>query len=868
MNSRSGMRFLEIALLFFMLVSTLSSGLAVSSQLAKGGRNSAVSLNLTIIPQRLPADGKTYPAVVVTLRDSSEDPSVALNATTVYLTSSQASVGTVESPIVIPAGFSFVIANFNTTVTPGTTTITASATGLESATANIETNTPSGFASNLKVTPVPGSVFSRPGGTGSLVVQLQDETGLPAKAAFDTNITISSSNNAYVQPDVKSIVVPAGADVAVVNYTVGYTIGSAFVTASASGFNSGTAQVGIVGSPPYYLKVSAQPSNVVTSGSGRVVVWLEDPSGNPARAPSPIPVDVTSSNLTVAEIAPGSQTLVIPAGQTEAIANFTSTVDEGKAIITASAQGLLSGFDNIQTFAPTGVASTLEIYDAPNPVLADSSTYNAIVVSVVNATGAPEKVKSSVLINLTSSATAVGTVSQSISIPAGGEWATASFTSTFLVGSTVLTASAQNLVSDEVSQASYGPIPVSVLVVPSVRSLPADGGTYSGLVVELEDINGNPAVAPSDTVVQVASSRPDVIRVDSPIVLKAGQSYSFVSLTTGLSPGSANVTASASGYAASSALLGTVVPAPTKLAAYIAPSETINSTLAADARLTVQLQDIDGFPAQARQTTNIVVTSSNSSVFKQPMLLSISPGVDYATVPLQTSTFGNTNLTVSSPGLGSSSAALEVLPDPINFTAVSSVLQTSLGTPIGVSIKGMALNAPLAGAKVEWTVKGGTVTPRNSSTGTSGLASTTFIPQTSGMAYVYANVTTPLRRPTNITVEVYVPPPVIKPKPSLAASMGIFLYIIIVVVVVVVLVFAFIFLRRRRKGGGAAEEGAPSEEEKPYDELEEMPEVGEQPGPGGEGEVPPGEAPATGGETTGGESGSPGSEAGSPDGTI
>jgi len=860
---------LVVIALFLILMSSLPIGLVAFSQAAGTATSTptgAVSLSLTITPQRLPADGKSYAAVVVGLLDNSGKPSIAMNSTTVYLTSSEANVGSVQASAVILPGRGYVIANFTTTVTPGTTILTASATGLTAANADIQTKTPSGFATSLKLTPVPNSVLSRPGGTGSLVVQLQDETGLPAKAAFSTNVTISSSNNAYVQPSEKSVIVPAGDDMAVVNYTIGYTIGSAFVTASASGFNSGTAQVGIIGSPPFYLKVAAEPNKVVTSGSGRVVVWLEDPSGNPARAPSPIPVEVTSSNLSVAAITTATQRVVIPTGQTEAIANFTTTAEQGSSIVTASAQGLLSGFDDISTYTAKSTPAMLQIFDAPNPVLADSSSYNAVLISVVNATGFPELENSNVVVNLTSSDTAVGTVRQSIVIPSGSEWATASFTSTYLVGSTVLTASAQNLQSSQIAQASYGPIPASVLVEPAVKSLPADGGTYSGLVVVLEDINGNPAVAPSDTVVQIASSRPDVIQVDSPVVLDAGQSYSFVKLTTGLSPGSANLTASASGYAASSGLISTVVPAPTKLAAYLAPEKTINSTVAPDSELTVQLQDINGFPAQARQLTNIVVTSSNTSLFTQPILMKINPGADYATAYLSSSSYGVTNLTASAAGLGSSSATLSVLSDPINFTLPIASMTVALGTPTPMYVKGLALNQPLKGAKVVWTAKGGTVSPGNSSTIASGLATTVFTGQTAGLGWVDAAVTSTVTSPTNLNITVFVQPPKPVHKPSLVQSLGVYLYVIIVVVVVVVLVVAFVFLRRRR-AKKAPEEPEPAEEPKPYDELEEMPEGVEQPAPGEEGEAPPGgEAPGPG--APGPETGAPGPEAGPPNETI
>ncbi len=819
---------------------------AFSAAAPTGSPSNAIALSLTIVPQRLPADGKSYPAVVVSLHDKAGLPSLALNGTTVFLTSSENSVGTVEPTVVIPAGHGYVVANFTTTLTAGVTIITASATGISSTSAAIQTKTPSGFATALKVTPVPGSVLARPGGTGSLVIQLQDDTGLPAKAAFATNVTISSSNNAYVQPDNKSVIINPGNDLAIVDYTVGSTIGSAFVTASASGFNSGTSAVGIVGSPPFSLKVSVEPNRIVTSGAGRVVIWLEDPSGNPARAPSPVTVAVTSSNQTVGSITKTTQTLVIPTGQTAIVANLTTTAVKGETVVTASAQGLLSGFDTVETFPAVGPAAALQLFAAPNPVLADNSAYKAILVSVINGTGFPDVVGSSSTVNLTSSNTGVGSVTESVSIPAGNEWATASFASTYLVGSTVLTASAQNLVSSQISEAAYGPIPASVLVVPAVKNLPADGQTYTGLAVVLEDINGNPALAPSDTVVQIASSRPDVISVNSPVVLKAGQTYAFVSVTTGLSPGAANITASSSGYAATSAVLKTVVPAPTKLAAYLGPSDTINSTIGPDALLTVQLQDINGFPAEARQTTHITVASSNTTLFKQTIDLTISPGSDYASAFLTTSSFGSSNLTASAAGLAASSAVLTVLQSPVSFKLLTPSLVTFVNTGVQVTVNASALGHGLKGAKVTWSAKGGSVTPSNSTTAATGFASTTFISQTAGIAKVTAIVTSPLSGPANLTEQVIVQPAPVAAKPPLLSTEEI--YIIVIAVVVVVAVLAFWFLRRRRKRKAAAA-GTLEETTQPYDDLEEVPVGAEVPVEGGE-EGTGGEEMTTEGEGT------------------
>jgi hypothetical protein len=125
--------------------------------------------------------------------------------------------------------------------------------------------------------------------------------------------------------------------------------------------------------------------------------------------------------------------------------------------------------------------------------------------------------------------------------------------------------------------------------------------------VVLEDAFGQPAIAPSDVVVQLASSRTAIASVNSSVTIPAGQTYALTGVKTGLSPSTANLTAAASGYASSSTTLGTVLPAPLKLAAYVSPSSTIAVSSGNVALLAVQLQDINGFPAKASQDTTIVV---------------------------------------------------------------------------------------------------------------------------------------------------------------------------------------------------------------------------------------------------------------------
>jgi hypothetical protein len=85
---------------FLLLFSILDPGLVTAASTTTTSATAAAqvqasppaSLLLTVVPSKLPADGGSYPAIVVSLQTSAGKPSLAANDTLVFLTSSQASV--------------------------------------------------------------------------------------------------------------------------------------------------------------------------------------------------------------------------------------------------------------------------------------------------------------------------------------------------------------------------------------------------------------------------------------------------------------------------------------------------------------------------------------------------------------------------------------------------------------------------------------------------------------------------------------------------------------------------------------------------------------------------------------------------------
>lgn len=721
---------------------------------------SPTALAMSTIPPRLPADNNTYPAVVVSLVGSNGAPTVALKEVNVSLTSSQQNVGVVTGQLVIPAGQTYAVANFTTTHTAGTTTVTATSIGMATASTSVTTVVAVGYPTQLVITAVPDTVPASAASTGYLILQLEDDVGLPAKAISDVPISLYSSNADVVNVTAATAVMKQGEYLEEINYTSGFVPGSAVITASAAGFSSGSATISVLGSPPLALKLDAQPSVMVACSSqvsscqGRLVVALTDLSGNPTLATRDIQVQIRSSDLAVVN---ASETATITEGNISAIATFnvTSTTG-GLATITASSPGLVSSTAVITITDPSFVSPALctsggetscqlAISAGPNPVLADHRSYSSVVVSLQNPSGSPAVNDTGPTeVTLTSSVTGVGNfTSINFVIPKGENWAAVTFTSTYQVGTTTLTASGQNVLPAQSALATYGAVPSQVIVSAISTPLPADGATHPALELLLEDAQGSPAVAASDIPVGLSTSQDQIVSVND-AVIPAGQTFAVVNVTAGILQGTANVTALVSsftsGYASSSVDLSTVIPAPSALAAYAPNGDNIMFTPSTSRQLplmAVQLLDSSGNPARARAPMNITITSSNSTVISKVLSAVIGVGLDYVSLPLAAKVPGVTTLTLSTSGLSTASLTVNFLSYPGQETISGGPATIFMNQTAVISVNLALDGTPLGGTAVDWKASSGglvVITPKPtnvSSPATAATVSTTTTTTTS-----------------------------------------------------------------------------------------------------------------------------------------
>ena len=284
----------------------------------------AINVVVTIIPPKLPADGGIYPAVIVSLTDSSSLPTAALQNITVFLTSSQTNIAAVPDSVTIQAGQEYAIANVTTTITPGTAEITAHAEGFNSPPpSTVTTVKPSGYPSRLLLFTSPSTFLPR-ADTGLVRVEIVDDAGLPSKAISPITVSMTSSNASIATlPQPYTLTIAAGSIFADGSFST-LASGTAVITGISEGYTSGTVPV-TVNKPgicsgsfgPYRLGMKIVAGGTIgtlpSDGSTYKVleVGLQTSSGTPTTSSSDTVVQLTSDNPDVASV---PTLITIPAG--------------------------------------------------------------------------------------------------------------------------------------------------------------------------------------------------------------------------------------------------------------------------------------------------------------------------------------------------------------------------------------------------------------------------------------------------------------------------------------------------------------------------------------------------------------------------
>jgi len=262
-----------------------ASGQAVVETLQTGVSPS--KLKVYVGPPKVSAEGVSYDSICVQLvrAEDSEDRIVrASNATNVTLASSDVAVGTVDSVVTIQSNETYVITKFYSTYKSGTTTVTAIAPNYTSGQETIATFGP--IPSKIAVYPFP-PVVPADKEVYSVIVQLQDSAGSPARDPIGNVTTILSSSNPAVGNVSSTVVISFGATHFETKFYSSDKAGSTTITAVASGYASGQATIrSYIIDPLLTVKATAYPDSIVSGGDVTIRINVTQDTLKP---PPPVP---------------------------------------------------------------------------------------------------------------------------------------------------------------------------------------------------------------------------------------------------------------------------------------------------------------------------------------------------------------------------------------------------------------------------------------------------------------------------------------------------------------------------------------------------------------------------------------------------
>jgi hypothetical protein len=825
LQSGNGKKFKVVILLTLLFLGT-SADLNTLDNHHASAAVSKIGFLLQSRPPILPADGGTYPSVVIQLENlTSKSAYIPASDVTVQLTSSSPETGTVPSTVLLSAGQLFQVVNFSTTTLPGQTVISAIASGYEVGSLTVTTKTVGGMPVALDVFLSPSVIPPDEKLTSNVIVEAVDAFNNPVELGSSLTVTLSSSNS-QVGSVPSSVTIPAGQSFASATFQPTYISGQTTITAQAGSYSAGSAMMSTSG--PVARKLIISGPNMIPASSGQtgfLSIQLQDQGVNgsvPALAPVAVNVVLTDNNTQVAGLS--SNTITIPAGSSYTTVTITSGGQPGTANITASAQGYVKGSSLVQGILPWNVPNTLIEYFVPGTLLPNNATYNgALVVQLgyYNATTTslvPSITANPITIYARSSNNATMQVDtqyqgQDISglIPASQSEVAISVSSTFLPGTAEITSQSPGLSSTTLSMLSFGPSANTLKVLFAPPTL-ISGGSYTAITVGLIDNStGQPARAPENTIVDLASKISSVGQVQASVTIPAGQTYARATFTTSQINGSTLITASASNYTSANGILTLVKPAAAKLALYAVPNFVQGNGLSYG-NIVVQLQNIAGLPEKTDANVQVQLAIGNSTVGSVSPQVTIPVGETFAQINLQSSLVaGTTNITATSNGFQFAQANITAFLLPMQASYFVNVLHLLPGQRTNISATATSQGNPVAGAQVNWTSAVGQFIAVENTTNVNGSASAIYAAGSlPGTTTVSIGVSKPGYKPLTEQASLRIAnltQPITKQTNVLLSNVGFLpVWTLIVIIGVAAPAGAFFFIKRRAAGGYTVDE--------------------------------------------------------------
>ena len=612
----------------------------------------ASKLVFSVPPSNVAAGASITPAVTVTIEDASGNTvTSATNTVTIAIGTNPAS-GTLGGTLAIAAVNGVAtFSNLNINNAGTGYSLTASATGLSGATSTAF-NVTAGTASKLVFSVQPSNAAAGASITPAVTVTIEDASGNTVTTATNT-VTIAIGTNPASGTLGGTLAVAAVNGVATFSSLsinkagTGYTItanATGLLTAASTPFNvtAGTASK---------LVFSVQPSNVAAGASitPAVTVTIEDASGN----------TVTSATNTVT-IAIGTNPASGTLGGTLAVAAVNGVATFSNLNInnagtgyslTASATGLAGATSNA-----FNVTSTNTMAITTGGLVGVGRT----IVGTITVSPAPA---SAVTVSLSSANTSIVTVSPaSVVISAGAT------TGTFNVNG-IAAGGPINLQS---TATGYTTSTTGVTVTSSEISLASGLIVAPGQASSIAFSLSSPAPTGGVTV-NFTSANTAIATVTASVFVPGGATVASTNpQVTGVTIGTVNITASATGFAPDAQSVQVTVTASTS-----PTSLSLNATRTTNIQLNISA------PAPAGGIT-FNLLSSNTAAATVPASVTVPAGGLSAQIPVTGVAVGSSILTITSAGVNTVTVPVTVSVAPTltpNFAATLGMnLQTDTGS--------------------------------------------------------------------------------------------------------------------------------------------------------------------------------------------
>ncbi len=532
-----------------------------------------------------------------------------------------------------------------------------------------------------------------------------------------------------------------------------------------------------------------------------VYVQIQDLSGYPVVLDESIIVNLSSSNLNVGTIV---DELIIPCGSSFAVAEFNTTTHPGETIITASAQGFISGSAVLRTVHPYSAANPpfqLKIVMSPNKIPAEKGFTGFISIQLIDSQGLPLTALSDVVITLTSSNTDVISIPAIAVIKRGSSYCKVKFRVMGSTGSSIITASAQGFQPCNITIRTVEPgsIPSKLMIALNPSILLPDGLSHEVIYVQLLDDHDRPVKADRDIRVHLSSANLDVGLSDDHLVIEAGSYYGCASFTTKFTTGRTAIVALAENLEPDAEHLYIKGLIPMKLAVYSAIPLLIANGELKDV-VVVQIQDLNGIPVYAFRDVVVRLSSSIPSVGIVKQTAVIRRGENYIVLPFKsTINSGSTVITAIANGFISGFALINTTLMPAEVRVIAPEV-VKLNEEFEVEVYAFSYGAPIGGARVSWSISGGEVIAGSNVTDENGMARlivrqkmeslklTITIFKAGYMSIektINIRASIPLGKPPTLTIEL------------LGYSLSVFTVIIVVSVITSFLIIAYIYLKYR-----------------------------------------------------------------------